>query len=87
MDEVISLADKGKFSKFADKVKGKLEDKLRNHKTIVKNAKKLKDYEEVKDQFAKIDKVLNKEIKKTEEPKATPDGEEPKGNDEDNPTS
>ncbi len=72
MEEVITLADKGKFSKFADKVKGKLEDKLRTHKTIVKNAEKLNKFDAVKDKFAEIDKMMSKEEPVSKEVKTEP---------------
>jgi len=54
--EAISHAEKKEFSKFADKVKTSLEDKLRNNPTIQKKGDELKSLQKMKDTFAQIDK-------------------------------
>ena len=54
--EAISHAEKKEFSKFADKVKTSLEDKLRNNHTIQKKGDELKSLQKMKDTFAQIDR-------------------------------
>jgi len=51
--EVIDYADQKEFSKFADKVKTSLEDKLRNNPKIKDGAKELEKIQKMKDAFAK----------------------------------
>lgn len=53
--EAISNAEKKEFSKFADKVKTSLEDKLRNNPTIKAKGDELKSLQKMKDTFAKIE--------------------------------
>jgi len=50
--EVISHAEKKEFSKFADKVKTSLEDKLRNNPKIKDGAEELMKMQRMKDAFA-----------------------------------
>ena len=54
--EAISNAEKKEFSKFADKVRTSLEDKLRNNPIIQKKGNELKSLQKMKDTFAQIDK-------------------------------
>lgn len=51
--EVISHAEKKEFSKFADKVKTSLEDKLRNNPKIKDAGEELMKMQKMKDAFAK----------------------------------
>ena len=54
--EAISNAEKKEFSKFADKVRTSLEDKLRNNPIIRKKGEELKSLQNMKDTFAQISK-------------------------------
>lgn len=69
--EAISHAEKKEFSKFADKVKTSLEDKLRNNPTIQKKGDELKSLQKMKDTFAQIDKD-----KKAQEPQESENTED-----------
>ena len=55
--EAISLADKKEFSKFADKVRTSLEDKLRNNIKIKSAAAEIKNFDDMKNKFSKIKTV------------------------------
>ena len=52
--EVIDYADQKEFSKFADKVKTSLEDKLRNNPKIKDGAKELEKIQKMKEKFVYI---------------------------------
>ena len=69
-NEAISHAEKKEFTKFADKVKTSLEDKLRNNPNIIKKTDEFKNYQKMKDTFAQIkpeEPVKAEEPVKTEE--------------------
>lgn len=65
--EVIDLANDKKFSEFSKAVKKTLDDKLRNHPTIVAQAAELDKFKNAKEIFAKIS-----EPEPTEEPEIEP---------------
>ena len=67
-NEAISHAEKKEFSKFADKVKTSLEDKLRNNPKIKSKGDELKNYQNMKDTFTQIKgKEETKEVPTPEE--------------------
>ena len=61
MEEVISLADEGKFAEFKDKVTQSLEDKLRNHPVVKDNATKIQAFADVEKKSAEIPDMEIKE--------------------------
>jgi len=64
--EAISHAEKKEFSKFADKVKTSLEDKLRNNPIIQKKSNELKNLQKMKDTFAQIEKIKKEPVEPAE---------------------
>jgi len=64
--EVIDLANDKKFSEFSKAVKQTLDDKLRNHPTIVAKAAELETFQKAKETFAQISEPVEETPVETE---------------------